>query len=278
VSDNLAAELTAHFGPDGLRGLGVAPAGPLREPGLPRQVGRYFTAPVPSDPLSLGEYAGMWGGSAGEAAGQLRIGTDGGAQLYFAPDRSVRAVVLGTNLPEMAVNASVEAFAESLLRLDAHLGRATEWAGQDAAFEDYLGLRRALIAIDPEAFAERESWWPRVLDDLRLPLNVLSAAAFEYVDAQGGKQIVSEQTEPGLPHPEELVWHRLQAAGVEPEQVTKVYCELKPCLLPGHYCAIWMQQAFPQAEFTHRFDFGSTAESREDAVRALMLSVADADG
>ncbi len=278
MSDDLAAALLAHFGERGLRSLDIAPEGPLRSPGLPLQVGPYFTAAEPSEPLTLGEFAAVLGWDAGETAGQLRIGADRGAQLYFAPDRSVRAVVLGTSMPELPVNSSVEAFAAGLLLLDRHLPALGDAEDPEAAFGAYVALRSALLELDPAAFEERESWWPRVLDDLRLPLNVDSSAAFEYLDAGGAKQIATSVGGPGLPHPEELLWYRLRAAGVEPEQVTRVYCELQPCLMPGHYCALWLADTFTEAEFTHSFDYGESARSREDGVKELLVHLAEQSG
>lgn len=275
MSDDLTAALLAHFGERGLHSLTVAPAGPLRSPGLPLQVGPYFMSAEPSDPLSLGEYAAERGLDAGPVASQLRLGTDRGAQFYFAPDRSVRAVVLGSELPELVVNTSVESFAAGLLLLDRHLPALGEAQDQDSAFAAYRELRQGLLQLDPAAFEDQESWWPRVLDDLRRPLNIDSSAAFEYVDEDGNRQIVTEISGPGLPHPEELVWHRLRADGIEPEQVVRVYCELEPCLMPGHYCSLWLAETFPDAEFTHSFDYGETAESREAGIKALMISVAE---
>ncbi|MCX4754431.1 nucleic acid/nucleotide deaminase domain-containing protein [Kitasatospora purpeofusca] len=276
--DELTAALLAHFGPRGLRALPIAPAGPLRHPGLPLQVGPYFRAAEEGDPLSLGEWAAAVGADAGPVAAQLRIGTDGGAELYFAPDRSVRAVLLGAEPLDLPVSGSVAAFAAGLLLLDRLLPAVAEVDRPDLALAAYRELRQGLLASDPTAFDDREGWWPRVLDDLRRPLNIDSSAAFEVVDEQGAKRIVTEVGGPGLLHPEEALWHRLRAEGVEAEQVVRVYCELEPCVMPGHYCARWLAREFPQAEFTHSFDYGDTAESREGGIKALMISVAERRG
>ncbi|MFD4904486.1 nucleic acid/nucleotide deaminase domain-containing protein [Kitasatospora purpeofusca] len=276
--DELAAALLAHFGPRGLRALPIAPAGPLRHPGLPLQVGPYFRAAEEDDPLSLGEWAASVGADVGPVAAQLRIGTDGGAELYFAPDRSVRAVLLGAEPLDLPVSGSVAAFAAGLLLLDRLLPAVAEVDRPDLALAAYRELRQGLLASDPTAFDDREGWWPRVLDDLRRPLNIDSSAAFEVVDEQGAKRIVTEVGGPGLLHPEEALWHRLRAEGVEAEQVVRVYCELEPCMMPGHYCARWLAREFPQADFTHSFDYGDTAESRESGIKALMISVAEQRG
>ncbi|WP_328955545.1 nucleic acid/nucleotide deaminase domain-containing protein [Kitasatospora purpeofusca] len=276
--DELAAALSAHFGPRGLRALPIAPAGPLRHPGLPLQVGPYFRAAEEHDPLSVGECAAAVGADAGPVAAQLRIGTDGGAELYFAPDRSVRAVLLGAEPLDLPVSGSVAAFAAGLLLLDRLLPAVAGVDRPDLALAAYRELRQGLLAADPTAFDDREGWWPRVLDDLRRPLNIDSSAAFEVVDEHGAKRIETEVGGPGLLHPEEALWHRLRAEGVEAEQVVRVYCELEPCMMPGHYCARWLAREFPQAEFTHSFDYGDTAESRESGIKALMISVAERRG
>ncbi|MFB6889507.1 nucleic acid/nucleotide deaminase domain-containing protein [Kitasatospora sp. NPDC056327] len=274
--EELAAALLAHFGARGLRALPVAPAGPLRHPGLPLQVGPYFRAAEESDPPSVGECAA--GLDAGPAAAQLRIGTDGGAELYFAPDRSVRAVLPGGRPLDLPVAPDVAAFAGGLLLLDRLLPVVAAGDRPDAALAAYRELRQGLLALDAAAFDDREGWWPRVLDDLRRPLNLDSSAAFEVVDDRGERRIVTEVSGPGLLHPEESLWHRLRAEGVGAGQVVRVYCELEPCLMPGHYCARWMAREFPQAEFTHGFDYGETAESRENGIRALMISLAGRRG
>jgi hypothetical protein len=274
MTAHLAAALREHFGPDGLRAIG-ADQGLLRDPGLPAQVGPYFAAPNRGEPSLLGGFASLRGLTAGEAGGCTRIGTDRGAQLYEAPDGSVRAVLLGTSQPEMAVNTSVEAFASGLLLLDRMLPAVADPDAVEQSFASYLVLRRELMVLDPAAFAERESWWPRVLDDLRRPLNTDSSAALEYNDGNGDKQVVTATGGPGDPHPEEIAWYRLEAAGVSPEQVTRVYCELQPCLMPGHYCALWMAEVFPTAEFTHRYDYGQTAASREAGIKELMTGLAE---
>ncbi|MEK8145707.1 nucleic acid/nucleotide deaminase domain-containing protein [Streptomyces sp. M10(2022)] len=101
------------------------------------------------------------------------------------------------------------------------------------------------------------------------------SASFEYVDEAGAKQIVTEATGPGRLHPEEIIWQKLSAEGVTAAQVRRVYCELEPCMMPGHYCASWMQQTFPHAEFSHSFDYGETADSREAGLKALIMHAAE---
>ncbi|HEX5567541.1 MAG TPA: nucleic acid/nucleotide deaminase domain-containing protein, partial [Streptomyces sp.] len=97
----------------------------------------------------------------------------------------------------------------------------------------------------------------------------------EFTADNGQKEIVTDRTGPGRLHPEERLWQRLSSSGVPPERVGRVYCELQPCLMPGHYCAIWMQELFPDAEFTHSFDYGQTADSREEGLKRLILHAAE---
>lgn len=84
-------------------------------------------------------------------------------------------------------------------------------AGLSVAAAAFRELNAELRHIDEPAFQERESWWPRILDDVRHTLNFPFSAPFEYVDDAGSKQIVTEATGPGRAHPEELLWQRLKA-------------------------------------------------------------------
>lgn len=65
-----------------------------------------------------------------------------------------------------------------------------------------------------------------------------------YSDAAGARQVATDSTGPGRPHPEELIWRRLAAEGVDPGHVRRVHRELEPCLMPGHDCGAWMQDFF----------------------------------
>lgn len=280
-------ELIQHFGRAGLRRLdggsllGVRlPAAAQRlltEVGVPRVVPPYFQAPAADDPVPLGVVAARSSNVRVPDAMALwpRIGFDGLAHLCVRPDGAVQAVVLGDVADDMFVNTDIPALNASLLALDRaqpSVASPTSLAEAAAVFRD---VNAELRRIDAAAFEERESWWPRVLDDIRHTLNFPFSAAFEYVDASGAKQVVTEATGPGQPHPEEIIWRRLSADGVEASQVKRVYCELEPCVMPGHYCAVWMQAAFPQAEFTHSFDYGESAESREEGLKGLITHAAE---
>ncbi|MFD3793317.1 nucleic acid/nucleotide deaminase domain-containing protein [Streptomyces californicus] len=276
----------AHFGSGGLRRFSAAEirgcrlqgasAAALAEVGVPVHVTPYFRAARPTDSAALGVFAAHGGAAApsAEKEGWLRLGSDGLAHLCVRPDEAVQAVFLGGGEEDMFVNQSVSAFNAALTALDRQLpviAAAPDLATAAAAFRE---LNSEVRQLDDEAFAQRESWWPRVLDDVRHTLNFPFSAAFEYIDANGAKQVATEATGPGRAHPEELVWARLEGEGITPQQVRRVYCELEPCMLPGHYCAVWMQRTFPHAEFTHSYDFGSDAESREAGLRELIIQTA----
>jgi hypothetical protein len=245
----LEARMLERFGPQGL----VRPEG--LEVSLPEQVGPYFTA--------------------AEAARAEELGSDRGGRLHLGEGGAVRNDLSRIQMPDQYVNASPAAFAAGLLALDRAVPAITTATSTPAAFSAYRELRETLLRVDESAFAARESWWPRVLDDLRLPLNVGTSAAVEFTGSDGEKKILTAISGPGRPHPEELLWHQLRAAEVPLAAVTRVYCELEPCLMPGHYCAAWLAGEFPEAAFTHSFGYGESADEREAGVEGLMRYLAE---
>ncbi|WP_329433206.1 SUKH-4 family immunity protein [Streptomyces sp. NBC_01280] len=274
-----------HFGRDGMRRLSLSNLGAtvqedvravLEQVGVPLVVAPYFAAAGETDGLTLGLYAGHHGLRCDESqAHWVRLGVDGLAHMAVSADGVVHAVFLDQVEPGMFVNSDVSAFSQCLAALDRRLGviaASTDLSGGAAAFRE---LNAELRLIDSGAFEGRENWWPRVLDDVRHALNIAFSAAIEHVDASGQKHIVTDATGPGKLHPEELIWQQLQDAGVEGQQVTRVYCELEACMMPGHYCAAWMAREFPNAQFTHSFDYGDTAESREEGLKELIRFAAE---
>src|SRR5262249_18144879 len=153
------------------------------------------------------------------------------------------------------------------LELDAHLPRLAAPGRQDPA-EVFRSLRGRLLTIDPAALEDDEAWWPKVLEQIRQALSFPFSAAFEYVAKNGEKKIHAETARPDRAHPEKLVWEYLSARRVRPDQVTGVYTELQPCFMPGNYCAMWLTM-FPNAEFTYSFDYGDTAQAREEGFLEL---------
>lgn len=276
-----------HFGPDGMRRFQIPGTFDIRLPqtarehlesiGVPLNVAPYFQAAAPADGATLGLFASHQDlpRPPAQMANWLRIGTDGLAHLCVRPDGAVQAVFLGDyGDDDMFVSSSLAQLTSALTALDARLPVIAASAGLSGAAAAFRELNAELRQIDEPAFHERESWWPRILDDIRHTLNFPFSAAFEYLDDTGNKQIVTDATGPGRPHPEELLWQRLKTQGVAPEQVRRVYCELEPCMMPGHYCAVWLHNAFPQAEFTHSFDYGSDAASREEGMKELITHAA----
>ncbi|MEV7287242.1 nucleic acid/nucleotide deaminase domain-containing protein [Streptomyces sp. NPDC093252] len=274
----------AQFGPQGLRRISVPASygtvpGPARahlaQVGVPLHVGPYFLAADDTDGHTLGMYSGHRGVALhGEWADWVRIGTDRLAHLCVRTDGSVQALFLGRGEGALFVSSDVAAFTHCAAALDRALPVIAASDGLQSAAVAFTELVQEIRRIDPAAVADREHWWSRVLDDVRHTLNFPFSSAFEYVGEDGGKQIVTAQAGPGRPHPEEQLWQRLSAAGVEPGQVRRVYCELEPCMMPGHYCSAWLQAVLPHAEFTHSFTYGSTAESREEGIRELITHAA----
>ncbi|WP_309140556.1 nucleic acid/nucleotide deaminase domain-containing protein [Streptomyces sp. PKU-EA00015] len=282
-----ANPVVEHFGVDGLRRYSTASlAGvvlpdedaraELASTGVPVVVGPYFRVASRDEPVELGSYAARHGQPAPPRQMEhwLRLGDDRGAELCVRPDGAIQAVVLSEVIPDMYVSSSVALLNRSLLALDRAVPRIAAADGMEQAAVVFAELNAELRALDPAAFAERENWWPRVLDDVRHTLNFPFHAAFEFRMDDGRQEIVTDATGPGRAHPEERIWQRLSASGIRPEQVTRVYCELEPCLMPGHYCAVWMRTALPNAEFTHSFDYGETAESREAGFKELIVEAA----
>ncbi|MEU9605936.1 SUKH-4 family immunity protein [Streptomyces sp. NPDC048057] len=279
--------VVAHFGDEGMRRFSEAA---LAEAVLPREEARaelvatgvpvavapYFRAVPRGEPTTLRGCAERSGAPLPPAqmGRWLLLGDDRGAQLCVRPDGAVQAVVLSEVVPDMYVNSSVAALNRCLLALDRALPRIVAADGLERAAAVFAELNEELRALDALAFADRESWWPRVLDDLRHTLNFPFSAAFEFRTASGGTEIVTDTAGPGQPHPEEQLWQRLSTSGVHPQHVTRIYCELEPCLMPGHYCAVWMQELFPHSQFTHSHDYGVTADSREEGLRELIVAAA----
>ncbi|MEU0391873.1 nucleic acid/nucleotide deaminase domain-containing protein [Streptomyces sp. NPDC006208] len=285
MQDQTPHSAADHFGRDGMRRLSLSSLGAavqeearavLEEVGVPLSVAPYFEAAGETDGLTLGLFAGHHGLRCDESqAHWVRVGTDGLAHVAVGADGVVHAVFMDRVESSMLVNSDVSAFGKCLAALDRRLGviaASVDLAAGAAAFRE---LNAELRLIDPDAFDGREDWWPRVLDDVRHALSIGFSAAIEYIDASGQKHIVTDATGPGKPHPEELIWQQLQKAGVDGRQVKRVYCELEACMMPGHYCAAWMAREFPNAQFTHSFDYGETAESREEGLKGLIRYTAE---
>src|SRR5581483_6507314 len=131
-----------------------------------------------------------------------------------------------------------------------------------------------LRALDAAAVEDDESWWALVLEDIRHSMSFPFSAAVKYRTMAGEEQILTAQATVAGPHPEERLYRALQDQDVPGEAVSEVYTELKACVMPGHYCALWLGTAFPAAAFTHSFDYGETAAERESALIEAMRHAA----
>ncbi|QMU77952.1 hypothetical protein GXW83_21890 [Streptacidiphilus sp. PB12-B1b] len=277
----LDAALAARFGEAGVRRFAQAPA--AADPAapeaaalariaaltLPLQVGPYFrTAPGASAALRGYALAAAKPLAAAEQLAWSRLGHDRAYEIVADPQGRVHALHLGYREPLRFVSSSPEAFAAALLGLDSlldALGATDSPAQARAAFD---GFRLRLQQADPAAFADRESWWPLVLDDLRDTAGADNAAAFEITGEDGEKTVHTATGTIGL-HPEERLWASLHSAGITAAQVTGVHTELEACFLPGHYCSLWLAALFPRARRTHSFRYGATAASRAEGMDRL---------
>ncbi|MGW1744856.1 nucleic acid/nucleotide deaminase domain-containing protein [Streptomyces sp. NPDC002092] len=245
---------------------------------LPLRVNPYFHT-LQEESASLREYADSIGKDLDEA-GHLswaRLGSDRAFELCVTPEGTVRGILIGYDEPERFVNSTPEAFAEGLLQLDTLLEAIAATEDPEEAATAFHATERALRAADPQAFADTENWWPLVLEDIRTTSSVEAYATFEFVTPDGDKHRVTESGSICV-HPEERTWSAMYAAGIEPEQVTRIHTELQACFIPGHYCALWLQLMFPDASLTHNVAYGDSAADRARGIRRLQEAVAQDTG
>lgn len=111
----------------------------------------------------------------------------------------------------------------------------------------------------------------RKLEAITGPRNV---AVFEYVQ-NGVKRTMAMASERGVGHAERLLAKELESRGVDPKNVTRIYSELEPCMVPGGYCKSFLAKTFPQAAVTWSFEYGASQASRSAGVEALKSAVQD---
>ena len=63
-----------------------------------------------------------------------------------------------------------------------------------------------------------------------------NVAVYEY-ETPTGKQYLVQANDPGGLHSEQIMQAELQARGIKPDQVTRIYSERVPCSMPNHDCA-----------------------------------------
>jgi hypothetical protein len=145
----------------------------LSSVGVPLLVAPYFRAAGETDGLTLGLTAGHHGLRAHPGqADWLRLGTDGLAHLCVRPDGAVQAVFLEGEEDDLFVSSGVAESNVSLSALDRRMPVIAASTSLPVAAAAFRELNAELRQLDADAFAERESWWPRVLDDVRHTLNV----------------------------------------------------------------------------------------------------------
>ncbi|MEU6885260.1 SUKH-4 family immunity protein [Streptomyces viridosporus] len=129
----------------------------------------------------------------------VRLGDDGPAHLCARPDGAVQAVLPGTDEHDTFTNRSLAALNAGLAALDHMLPVIAASSDPSEAAAAFREPDEELHRNDAVAFAERENWWPRVLDDVRHTLHFPFSAAFEYLDDAGREQIATRATCPGQP-------------------------------------------------------------------------------
>ncbi|MDX3239007.1 nucleic acid/nucleotide deaminase domain-containing protein [Streptomyces sp. ME03-5709C] len=280
--------LVNRFGAAGVRVLEAGPAVPDAVDAaawghtaglvLPLRVNPYFHTLV-AEPVGLGAYAQSIGRDleGDTRASWTRLGSDRAFDLCVAPDGTVRGVLIGYEEPDRFVSSSPALFAESLLEVDLLLETVTTGEDPERASAAFQATLERLESADPEAFADPDHWWPLVLEDIRTTAGVEAFATFEFAAPDGTRHLVSESGAICV-HPEERTWSRMYAAGVEPEQVTRIHTELEACFMPGHYCSLWLELTFPEASLTHNVDYGATVEERAAGIRELQAAVRSRSG
>lgn len=285
MTAELSQRLLDRFGPAGLRrpdaeelaatAVPGETAALLAAAGLPVQVGPYFTTAA-GDPVPLAAYAEQIGLDPADRpeADWARLGTDRGAELCVDGQGRVWAVYLAFPEPPVLVDTSLAAFLDNLCELDETLRALAATDVPDEVFRLFSAVESRMRATDLRAFEDDELWWPRVLEDVRHTRGVPGYAAFKYRGPKGEPEIVTADGSLAL-HPEEALWSRLGGSGVDPEDVLEVYTELQACFMPGHYCSVWLAGTFPNAEFSHSYDYGDTAAEREAGIRELATALAE---
>ncbi|MGX4734924.1 SUKH-4 family immunity protein [Kitasatospora griseola] len=172
------------------------------------------------------------------------------------------------------------------------------WPIPDAEPDRPVGERRAPAEIGTAcAVVDRETGelthWPSVPVDevVQLYRDKLGAGSHDpsrppvvgpgasvvltYRDAAGEQQSLFQLSAPGAGHPEVRAWRTLQQRGVRAEDVLSVYTDLRPCELPGGYCASVLLAELPTATFDYGHAYGPRYDRRAAAVRALTDATED---
>jgi hypothetical protein len=69
-------------------------------------------------------------------------------------------------------------------------------------------------------------------------------------------------------HAERLLVKDLEAMGIDPSRVTRIFSELEPCQIPGGWCKDFIQRTFPNANVSWAFEYGD-AVSRARGIKTF---------
>ncbi|KUL33688.1 hypothetical protein ADL22_32365 [Streptomyces sp. NRRL F-4489] len=257
--------------PSLLAELGVP--GPLGDvlaaAGVPEEVGPYFrAADAPAPLMRYAEESGL-SQPVGEATAFWRLGDDAGSQICWAPTGGIHAASCGAVFPTRLVNSSAQTWLTALAGLRTLLQRLSDDPIGPDAVAAVTAFRDGLAALDPEAMADEDNWWPLVTDDLRLTASVDASGIIEFRTATGATRTVSGYSLPGQGHVARRLGTELLKRDIEADRVTRIHTDLEPCELPGCYCAAWLAATFPEAEVTYSFDYGPGAAERAAGIAEL---------
>ncbi|MFJ1795023.1 nucleic acid/nucleotide deaminase domain-containing protein [Kitasatospora griseola] len=285
MTTELTQRLLDRFGPAGLyrpapaetaaTAVPAPAAALLSAAGLPLRVGPYFTASA-GEPLRLADWARRAGlpVDGRPEADWARLGTDRGAELCLDAQGRVWAVYLAFREPPVLVDSDLAAFLGNLCELEQNLRELAAAEHPEEVFRLFSTAESRIRGADLRAFESDEQWWPRVLEDVRHTLGVPGYAAFKVRGKDGEPFVLTADGSLAL-HPEETLRQQLTAAGLDPADVLEVYTELQACFQPGHYCSVWLARTFPDAAFSHSFDYGDTAAERDSGIRELAAALAE---
>lgn len=241
----------------------------LTQTGVPSGVGVYFRAAEPGKaPATTRQGGDAW----------PVLGSDNGANLAVRPEDGRVWALLPSPAwgPSRLVSTDVARFLGSLALLDRALPRLAAAAGTDAVGPEFRNLRSALGDMDPEALAEPDGWWNRVLEDARHTASFPFSAAVKYQDRRaGGPRLLTAVARLGSAHPELQLAAQMRAHKTEPAAALELFTELEACLSPGHYCKMRAATLFPRVRYTYAFPYSGDAEQRDGSIVAAAQHAAD---
>lgn len=82
-----------------------------------------------------------------------------------------------------------------------------------------------------------------------------NVAIFEYINKNGRLDRLVMSNLPKEIHAELRVANRLKSMGINPDQITRVYSELKPCTSRGSNCLAFLEMNYPQADIFYSYDY-----------------------